>query len=410
MWFRNIFILFFSVIISDIAYAQGLSIKDSSHFSEKIDSTHINKNIESFSGRSKFSKFMFHLIFKPSATGITKNEPKNIPNRNVIQKKYSSFEGKAIRHINIETLDPFCYLNDNMVIIPHNFLSNTGNKLHIKSQRLTIRNLLLFQQNQRFDSLLVKESERLIRSQRYVHDVSFFVVPAGSEADSVDIYIRELDIWSIEPVVSISNLDTKAYITDKNFIGLGHEFENDYEKDLSNGKTIFNTNYFIPNIRNTYINTTLHFGIDQYKNYNNSLAIDRPFYSPFAKWAAGVSFASQYKQDSLKNSRSVSVPLNLRFSTQDYWAGIAHQVFKSNTEWGHATNLIVAARYLRIRYFDLPSELYDPIHKFSGEDFYLAGIGFSTRRYIQDRYIFNYDVIEDVPVGKVYGITGGYQV
>ncbi len=75
MWFRNIFILFFFVIISDIAYAQGLSIKDSSHFSEKIDSTHLNNNIESFSGRSKFSKYLFHLIFKPTTTAIKKNEP-----------------------------------------------------------------------------------------------------------------------------------------------------------------------------------------------------------------------------------------------------------------------------------------------------------------------------------------------
>jgi hypothetical protein len=46
---------------------------------------------------------------------------------------------------------------------------------------------------------------------------------------------------------------------------------------------------------------------------------------------------------------------------------------------------------------------------FSNENFYLTSIGISTRNYVQDKYIFKYGVIEDVPIGKVYNITGGYQ-
>ena len=52
--------------------------------------------------------------------------------------------------------------------------------------------------------MLVKESERLIRSQNFVNEVSFYVVAAGEAYDSVDIYIRELDKWSIIPVGSVS--------------------------------------------------------------------------------------------------------------------------------------------------------------------------------------------------------------
>ena len=51
-----------------------------------------------------------------------------------------------------------------------------------------------------------------------------------------------------------------------------------------------------------------------------------------------------------------------------------------------------------------------PLHIYSGEDFYLGEIGISARKYVQDRYIFKFGVIEDVPVGKVYELTGGYQV
>jgi hypothetical protein len=90
--------------------------------------------------------------------------------------------------------------------------------------------------------------------------------------------------------------------------------------------------------------------------------------------------------------------------------GKAIQIFKGNTENERATNLILTLRYQRIRHNERPTELYDPLHIYADEDFYMAGIGISTRKYVQDKYIFNYGVIEDVPVGKVYGLTAGYQL
>jgi len=104
------------------------------------------------------------------------------------------------------------------------------------------------------------------------------------------------------------------------------------------------------------------------------------------------------------------VKQNLKFSTQDYWAGSANRISKGNTEDERTTNAIIAARYLRIRYLDKPDEMHDSLHIYSNEDFYLSGLGISTRKYFQDNYIFNFGVIETVPVGKVYGITGGYQI
>jgi hypothetical protein len=47
---------------------------------------------------------------------------------------------------------------------------------------------------------------------------------------------------------------------------------------------------------------------------------------------------------------------------------------------------------------------------FSSEDLYLASVGVSARKYRQDKYIFKFGITEDVPIGKVFSITGGYQV
>ncbi len=403
MWFKIILILLFSVLLTDFTFAQDTIVKDTTNRLFGPDSINRNTNSKLNSKQGKFTHFISNLFLKP---------PPGVSNKNVHgkfkQKSYNTFEGKPIRFINIETFDPFFYKKVDSLEVPQ-MLFNTGNSLHIKSQKITIRNLIIIKQDELFDSLRVIESERLIRSQKYVHEVYFQIVLAGTASDSVDIFIRELDSWSIIADISISNSSSYIKLTDKNILGLGHELGIGFTKNITNGTNSVNTNYFIPNIRNTYINSTLQFGIDEDKKYNHRFAIDRPFYSPFANWAAGALIASQHQYDTLKDINSVYVPLNLRYSTQDYWAGIAHRIFKSKTKWGYATNLILTARYLRIRYFEKPLTLSDPSLLFSGQDFYFAGLGISTRRYIRDRYVLNYDVIEDIPVGKVYGLTGGYQ-
>jgi hypothetical protein len=403
MCFKHIFIfLFVLVSISDFASAQQDSVK--------TDSTHLYKNIESYSKRSKLTRFMYRLIFKPVAPDSKSNPVKRKAYKKLIQKPYSTFEGKIIRNIDVVTLDPFGYSASDTTVRKQNFLSKAGNGMHIKTQGITIRNLLLIHKDQPFNSLLVKESERLIRNQKYVHEVSFSVVAAGVKSDSVDIFIRELDNWSIIPEGSISASRLRVDLEDKNFLGYGHEFKNAFSRNFTTGINSFNTNYSIPNIRNSYISAKLHLGIDGYGNFSRSFDINRPFFSPLAKWAAGVSFASQTKKDSLKDINSVYVPVNLKFRTQDYWAGKALQLFKGSTEDVLVTNLILEARYLHIRYFEKPSEFLDPFHNYSSESFYLAAVGISTRKYVQDKYIFKFGVIEDVPVGSVYSLTGGYQV
>ena len=403
MWFKLTFIvLLISGLTTGSTFAQEKAAK--------TDSTKIYRNIENFSKKGKFTKFMYGLFFKPVKTGTDKKVSKKKAYKKLIQKPYSTFEGKTIRYIKIETLDPFGYSIGDTIVPSRNFLSRAGNNLHLKSQPITIRNLLLIRQNQPFDSLLVKESERLVRKQGYVHDVSFFVKSVSKNSDSVDVFIRELDNWSIIPKIKTTPSSFTIDVLDKNFAGLGHEFRNVYKWNHVTGQDAYNAKYYVPNIRNTFINTTLLYGIDENENFVKGLAVDRPFFSPFAKWAAGMSFSQLFRNDSLRTSDSVFVSQRFKYNTQDYWAGNSMQIFKGNTEYFRTTNFISTVRFLRIRYLEKPIEIIDTLHVYSNEDFYLAGLGISTRKYVMDKYIFNFGLTEDVPIGKVYSLTGGYQV
>jgi hypothetical protein len=375
----------------------------------KKDTTRLYRDIETFSKRNKFNTFMYRLIFKPIAA-VSKKVTSKKPYKKLIQKPYSTFQGKIIRKINIVTLDPFGFSATDTTTIAKNWLIKTGNTLHIKTQRIAIRNLLLIRENEPFNSFFVKESERLIRTQKFVHDVNFYVTSSGLKSDSVDIYIRELDIWSINGEGSVSRSHINAGISDKNFLGSGHEFQSVFSRNITTRISAFNTYYFIPNIKTTYINSKLHLGIDGYGNIRKSLAFERPFYSPYARWAGGISFSSLVKKDSLKNINPLYFPLEYKYRSQDFWAAKSIQIFQGSTEEELATNLIFALRYLRMRYYEKPVDIRDPLHIYSSEDFYLAGIGLSTRKYVQDTYIFKYGTTEDVPVGKVLELTGGFQL
>lgn len=371
----------------------------------KKDSTKIYKDIENYSRRSKFTQFVYRIFFKPVSTT---SPPKRKGYKKLIQKPYSAFEGKVIRHINIETLDPFGNSIGDTLVASQNFIVRAGNKMHIKSHKSTIRNLLLIRQNQVFDSLLVKESERLVRSQSYVNDVSFYVVAVSKNSDSVDVFIRELDKWSIIPNIAFSNSRFTFQLLEKNFLGSGHEFTNAYTWNVR-GRDGFNTNYFVPNIRNTYVNATLHYGKDEYRIFTKSLAVDRPFFSPFANWAGGVNFTQQNRNDTVPPKDSLIVLKRFKFNSQDYWAGSAIQMVKGNTENQRATNFISTFRFYRLRFSERPPDAIDTLHIFADQNFYVTSVGISTRKYVQDKFIFNYGITENVPIGRVYSITAGYQ-
>ncbi len=365
------------------------------------DSAHIYKKIESYSEKRKFTKFLHGLIFEPLT-------PKKIKARKKVQRqRFRAFEGKIIRNINITTLDPFGYSETDTVARPRQKVSEIGNRLHLKTKNLTIWNLLLIKRNKPFDSLLVKESERLIRSQRYVRRV--IITPLNVSKDSVDVDIRVLDSWSLVPDFAASSSRVTYGLTERNFMGFGHRFENTYRKNLDTKDDAFSTRYTIPNIMNTYIRTTLDYQIDLNDNYNKSINIERPFFSPYARWAAGVYIGQQFRHDTLPDVDQIYAFQNFKTNVVDVWAGHSHQLFKGQTEDDRTTNLITSARFQHIDYVERPRFEYDTINFYSDERSWLFGVGVASRQYVEDKYLFNYGIIEDVPVGKAIGITAGFQ-
>ncbi|MBP6758900.1 MAG: hypothetical protein KA133_06570 [Flavobacterium sp.] len=369
----------------------------------KKDSSEVYRDIQTYSKKHKFTKFLHKLVFKP----INSKKKKQ---KKVVEQNYQAFEGKIIRNIKIVTLDPFGYSEIDSIKKPRNWVEKNGNSIHAKTKKLAIQNILLIRGNRPLDSLLVKESIRLIRAQSYISRVAIKTQLTAKNGDSVDVSIRVLDTWSLLPRISVSDSKTNLQLNERNFFGSGHTLNTRYQKRYEDGKGAYKLEYIVPNIKNTFIQTKLNYFKDLDSNYGKTISISRPFYSPFAKWAGGVDLNQQYRTDTLADANLVYAKQTFKFNSHDFWGGYALRISKDSTENSRVTNLIVSGRFLNVNYLESPTIEYDPINFYASEHFFLSGIGISTRKYVEEKYIFKNGATEDVPIGKIYGITAGYQI
>lgn len=395
----KIIIFFLSVAFCRITSAQDAM--------QNENNTRVYEKIEKFSAKRKLTSNIHRIFIKPVNSKPADIQVNHKPH---LSEAYSDYEGKIIRRIYITTLDPFGYSLKDTSAKPHEFISKGGNALHIKTQELTIRNRLLFKSNDLFDSLLVKESERLVRSQSYIKDVLIQAIEVGENCDSVDVYIRARDLWSIVPDGAITNNSFTLELSDKNLGGFGHTFNNRFTQSYINGDNAYSGYYYIPNIKNTYISSQLRYSVDEERNYLKSLSIERPFFSPLTRWAGGIYASQQMSPSWIYKNDSTRLYLSSKFNIQDYWIATSWQVFEGRSVNDRVTKLIVSGRLYNIRFLETPAELPELNEYFTSERFYLGSIGVSTRKFVKQTYVFRYGITEDIAIGQVFGFVGGYQL
>lgn len=362
-------------------------------------------SFQKFLQKTKLKRFIYNSFFKSIGHKTDKHTKRN---KQKNPKPFLKTEGKIVRAIHIITQDPFGYHIQDTTMVPKNAIVKTANALHLKTRTSVIENLLLFKKNEPFDSLLVLESERLIRSQTFIRNIQLYTLSTSPKADSVDIYIRVWDVWSIVPTYNKTTSMTDASVTDINFLGLGHSLQAGLKWNIPGNANITRLSYLIPNISNTYISSNLQYSFSGEKDLIKSVEFARPFYSPVTKWAGGIYLGQTitnqgyFRKDTIHN-------LENRTNIQDLWGARSWQLFKGNSVKARTTNFILSGRMLFTNYPGRIPEA-DSANIFKKENIYFAGIGITSRRYIQDRYIFDYGKIEDVPVGWAFGTTIGNDV
>ncbi len=166
------------------------------------------------------------------------------------------------------------------------WLYRWANRLHIVTQDKVINKQLLFDSGDRFSGRLLEESERILRSNRYLIEAE--LKPVRYENGVVDVKVTTQDVWSLTPDVSISRSGgtnrTSLGIEETNFFGRGQLVRLKYIDDVDRTSTRFD--FEDTKLGSTWWSAFLRVA-DNSDGHSNQLSLVRPFHKLDARWTAG---------------------------------------------------------------------------------------------------------------------------
>jgi outer membrane protein assembly factor BamA len=183
----------------------------------------------------------------------------------------------------------------------NNALFRLANKLHIRTRPGVTRRMLLFKSGEPVSLRLIEETERLLRSNGYLYDVS--IQPVAYHDGVVDIEVITRDTWSLYPGVSFGRAgganSGSIGLEEKNLLGTGVSLGVSSSSDVDRNSTEFQIeqNHAFDGWTSIgYVYASLDDGAHQ------SFNLARPFYALDTRWAAGVRLSKDNRIDSVYNS------------------------------------------------------------------------------------------------------------
>jgi len=169
-------------------------------------------------------------------------------------------------------------------------LYRAANRLHYKTREATIRGQLLFASGDAFRAQPLEETERILRTRRYLNDAWVVPVAYDEATNTVDVAVTVRDVWTLNPGLSLGRAGgrnhTKVQLEDANLLGAGSHVSLSRAKDVDRTSTV--VSYADTNLFRTW----WQFAADYADNSDGrvrSLALSRPFYALDTRKAFGAS-------------------------------------------------------------------------------------------------------------------------
>ena len=208
--------------------------------------------------------------------------------------------GARIGEIHIVTNDIF----DTADPREDKLLFRWANALHIRTRREVIERALLFKPGEPLSVRLIDETERVLRSTRYLYDVQFR--PVAWHDGVVDIEVATRDTWTLDPGVSAGRSGgsntSGIHLKEYNLLGTGTSvsYAHSNSVDRSGNEFAFS------NERAFGTRTAIDYSIAHNSDgRRDAVSVVRPFYALDARWAAGVTASNDDRIDAVYNAGDV---------------------------------------------------------------------------------------------------------
>ncbi len=327
----------------------------------------------------------------------------------LLNRQFDQHNFKIVRRITINPRDAFGYNLNDSLRQPRTFTERAGNAIHIRTAPARIRQLLLFRPGEPLLPQSLAETERLLRQTDEILDARVLVNEATATRDSVDIIVNTTDVFSITAGFDVRS-PTQAIVSagDRNFLGLGHQFDNRYQygRDLPQSWGYEGT-YQVP-FRNFVYARGYYF--NEFESHSGGVAVQRDFYSPSTRWAGALSLDAFNLRIVLPRDappqEGQEPNFQIRsFTSQSLWLGRALRLRSYDLGYENPGRIIVAGSILHEDHATNPANTPDDRTR----TIYLGTVGYSVRRYYKDKYLFGFGRTEDVPTGTLLSLTGGLE-
>jgi hypothetical protein len=380
----------------------GYALKAQNGNAPARDTLRFYKKIKKIAYKTKPTKLLYHAIFVEPAP--LRYEKKPLSDQQKVEDPNAKHTGKYIRQIYVQVYDPFGYsVNDTTGKITNPF-QKLGNSYHITTRHRIIENLLLFKIDDTVDILKFTESERILRETRYINDARIYIINAIDGSDRVDVKVVVHDRWTLDAPVSGGLTGGHVTLRDRNLGGFGQVFEQYIGYTIPTNFYDFRGRYDISNIKRSFISSALFYQTTPDATMVG-VSIDRPFFSPIAMWAGGISTSKTWGTyiytDSTQGEPPYIKRLRLDNISYDAWAAYSYKPGTGKRKNRRVSGIILAFRYAGTDYQSKPSYTIDTQRRNYNSTIYLGSTGFSLSKYYKDQYIFRFGANEDIPEGLV---------
>ena len=195
-----------------------------------------------------------------------------------------------------------------------------ANKAHPATRPQVVRQQLLFKSGDPFSARVMDESERLLRSNRYIQDAH--IRPVRFEDGIVDIDVQTIDTWTFIPRISLSRQggenSTGFGLKELNLFGTGMQIGVTYKSDVDRDSTIIK--FFDRNLGNSWYSLGAVYENNS-DGYVRQLGIEKPFYSLVSTDARGISLLDEDRIDALYDRGEILAEYRHQTESYGFYSG-----------------------------------------------------------------------------------------
>lgn len=175
-----------------------------------------------------------------------------------------------------------------------------ANRLHITTRPNIVEQQLLFKSGDPLSTQKMEESERVLRTNRYLADAE--ITPIRYADGVVDVEVRTQDVWTLNPGISLSRSGGEnSYsfsVQESNLFGRGKDIMVEYESDVDRSTSMIR--YSDTHLWGTW-NQLLLSHADNSDGTRSEASLARPFYALSTPWAASIGGLHWDRTDSRYN-------------------------------------------------------------------------------------------------------------